>query len=50
MSHIYRDGPADKEWIDLKVGEYVQQNSTDQANSSSEYGRSELRDLVVSHS
>ena len=21
--HIYRDGPADKEWIDLKVGDYV---------------------------
>ena len=23
VSHIYRDGPADKEWIDLKVGDYV---------------------------
>ena len=23
ISHIYRDGPADKEWIDLKVGDYV---------------------------
>ena len=23
ITHIYRDGPADKEWIDLKVGEYV---------------------------
>lgn len=23
ISHIYPDGPADKEWIDLKVGEYV---------------------------
>jgi tricorn protease len=23
VSHIYRDGPADKEWLDLKVGEYV---------------------------
>jgi tricorn protease len=23
VTHIYRDGPADKEWIDLKVGEYV---------------------------
>ena len=22
-SHIYRDGPADKEWLDLKVGDYV---------------------------
>lgn len=34
----------------FKVGEYVQQNSTDQDNPSSEYGRSELRDLFVSHS
>jgi len=23
ISHIYRDGPADKEWLDLKVGDYV---------------------------
>ena len=23
VSHIYRDGPADKEWIELKVGDYV---------------------------
>jgi tricorn protease len=23
VSHIYRDGPADKEWIDLEVGEYI---------------------------
>jgi tricorn protease len=23
ISHIYRDGPADKEWTDLKAGEYV---------------------------
>ena len=23
VAHIYRDGPADKEWIDLKVGDYV---------------------------
>ncbi|MGQ0643500.1 MAG: S41 family peptidase [Gemmatimonadaceae bacterium] len=23
VSHIYREGPADKEWIDLKVGDYV---------------------------
>ena len=23
VTHIYRDGPADKEWLDLKVGEYV---------------------------
>jgi len=23
VTHIYRDGPADKEWVDLKVGEYV---------------------------
>jgi tricorn protease len=23
INHIYRDGPADKEWFDLKVGEYV---------------------------
>lgn len=23
VSHIYWDGPADKEWIDLKVGDYV---------------------------
>ncbi|MFC1729867.1 DPP IV N-terminal domain-containing protein [candidate division KSB1 bacterium] len=23
ISHIYRDGPADKEWIDLNVGDYV---------------------------
>ena len=23
ISHIYRDGPADKEWITLAVGEYV---------------------------
>jgi len=23
ISHMYRKGPADKEWLDLKVGEYV---------------------------
>lgn len=23
ITHIYRDGPADKEWVDLKVGDYV---------------------------
>jgi tricorn protease len=23
ISHIYRNGPADKEWFDLKVGDYV---------------------------
>jgi tricorn protease len=23
ISYIYRDGPADKEWLNLKVGEYV---------------------------
>jgi tricorn protease len=23
VSHIYRDGPADKEWIDVKRGDYV---------------------------
>lgn len=23
VTHIYRDGPADKEWVDLKVGDYV---------------------------
>jgi tricorn protease len=23
VSHVYRDGPADKEWIDIKVGDYV---------------------------
>ena len=23
VSHIYRDGPADQEWIDLKVGDHV---------------------------
>ena len=23
VSHIYRDGPADKEWVELKVGDYV---------------------------
>jgi len=23
VSHIYRDGPADKEWVDLTVGDYV---------------------------
>lgn len=23
VSHIYREGPADKEWVDLKVGDYV---------------------------
>jgi hypothetical protein len=33
----------------FKVGEYAQQNSTDQSNSASEYGRCELRDLFVSH-
>ncbi len=24
VSHVYRDGPADKEWIDINVGDYVQ--------------------------
>jgi tricorn protease len=23
ITHIYRDGPADKEWLNLKVGDYV---------------------------
>jgi len=23
ITHIYRDGPADKEWIDINVGDYV---------------------------
>nr|MDQ3069650.1 PDZ domain-containing protein [Acidobacteriota bacterium] len=23
VTHIYRDGPADKEWVSLKVGDYV---------------------------
>lgn len=23
VSHIYRDGPADKEWLDLEVGDFV---------------------------
>jgi tricorn protease len=23
IRHIYRDGPADREWLDLKVGDYV---------------------------
>ena len=23
ISHIYKDGPADKEWLNLKVGDYV---------------------------
>jgi tricorn protease len=23
VSHIYREGPADKEWIDLKIGDYI---------------------------
>jgi tricorn protease len=23
VSHIYRDGPADQEWLDLEVGDYV---------------------------
>jgi len=34
----------------FKAGAYPQQNSTDQANSASEYSRVELRDLFVSHS
>jgi hypothetical protein len=44
---------GDPDWGDgqyFKVGEYVQQNSTDQDNPSSEYGRVELRDLFCSHS
>jgi len=23
INHLYRDGPADKEWLDIKVGDYV---------------------------
>ena len=23
VSHVYRDGPADKEWLDMEVGDYV---------------------------
>lgn len=23
VTHVYREGPADKEWIDLRVGDYV---------------------------
>ncbi|MEP6834916.1 MAG: S41 family peptidase [Gemmatimonas sp.] len=23
VSHVYRDGPADKDWIDIKTGDYV---------------------------
>jgi tricorn protease len=24
VAHVYRDGPADKDWIDINVGDYVQ--------------------------
>jgi hypothetical protein len=24
VSHVYRDGPADKDWIDISVGDFVQ--------------------------
>ena len=24
VSHVYRDGPADRDWIDISVGDYVQ--------------------------
>jgi alginate lyase len=34
----------------FKVGDYPQQNSTDQSNAATEYSRVELRDLFVSHS
>ena len=23
VTHVYRDGPADKDWIDIKNGDYV---------------------------
>jgi poly(beta-D-mannuronate) lyase len=45
-------GPSNPGWGAgqyFKVGAYPQQNSTDQANSSTEYSRVELRDLFVSH-
>lgn len=34
----------------FKVGDYAQQNSTDQSNPATEYSRIELRNLFVSHS
>jgi putative alpha-1,2-mannosidase len=34
----------------FKVGDYPQQNSTDQSNASTEYSRVEVRNLFVSHS
>jgi poly(beta-D-mannuronate) lyase len=46
-------GPVNPGWGAgqyFKAGCYAQQNTTDQANPSSEYSRIELRDLFVSHS
>jgi hypothetical protein len=43
-------GYSSKNAYYFKTGDYPQQNSTSQANASTEYSRIELRDLFVSHS
>jgi hypothetical protein len=47
---VHTSNPAYGAGCYFKVGEYAQQNSTDQSNPTTEYGRCELRDLFVSHS
>ena len=37
VTHVYRDGPADKEWIDLEVGDYVLAIDGTQINAGDNY-------------
>lgn len=37
VTHIYRDGPADKEWIDLSVGDYIVEIDGQPVNAGDNY-------------
>lgn len=37
VTHVYRDGPADKEWIDIKDGDYVQSIDGQDLKASDDY-------------
>ncbi|MFC2096727.1 S41 family peptidase [Bacteroidota bacterium] len=37
ISHIYRDGPADKDWIDINVGDYVLEIEGKEINAGDNY-------------
>ncbi|MHC5065272.1 MAG: S41 family peptidase, partial [Planctomycetota bacterium] len=39
VSHVYRDGPADKEWLDIKVGDFVLAIDGQQVSAGDNYWR-----------